>query len=377
MSGLIDPEKYGFTWHDISYRAKSAFAVLLSLAVLIGGGVYAYTKVHNAWTEFRTAEDYPGPGTEEVVVAIPRGATTYQISDILVANDVIKAAKTFDVAAANEPKSSTIQAGRYRLRKQIPAQTALAMLIDPNNIIRTKVTIPEGLRISQTLDRLAKPLSDGGTGIAREEFQAVIDSQLGDLGLPDYAAGNPEGFLFPETYNFAMDGSAVSVLQQMVAQFQAVSSDIGLVPNASAAGRTPQEIVIVASLVEAEARRDEDRGKVARVIYNRLESGMNLGLDSTVHYAVGKDGSVFTTDEDRANPSPYNTYRHQGLPPGPIGAPGKASLQAALAPTPGKWEWFVAVNLETGETLFSETEEEHIANTNKLREWCAANAGRC
>lgn len=377
MSGWLDPHEHGWTWEDVAYRAKSAFAVLLSLAILVGGSAFVYGKAKAAYIEYRTAEDYVGTGTGEVIVTIPRGATTYRISDILVANDVIKSAKTFDQVAAKNPKSGNIQAGRYRLQTHIPAETALAMLLNPDSMILTKVTIIEGTRMSNILAKLAKPESEGGTGIALADYEATIAQQAGNLGLPDYAKNAPEGFLFPDTYAFASDGTALAVLQQMVAQYQVVAGDLQLAAKAKQLGYSPLEIVTVASIVENEVRNEADRAKVARVIYNRLEQGMPLQMDSTVHYAVGKDGKVTTTDDERKSSSPYNTYVVKGLPPGPIGSPGKASLAAALAPAEGDFLYFVTVDLDTGETVFTNDFTEHQTNVAKFQAWCQAHAGRC
>jgi UPF0755 protein len=133
---------------------------------------------------------------------------------------------------------------------------------------------------------------------------------------------------------------------------------------------SPQEVVTVASIVQSEARNASDFPKVARVIYNRLDRGMPLQMDSTVHYAVGKSGQLTTTDEDRASSSPYNTYRFPGLPPGPIASPGDAALKAALHPADGDWIYFVTVNPDTGETKFAVTNAQHQRNVAQLREFC-------
>jgi UPF0755 protein len=127
----------------------------------------------------------------------------------------------------------------------------------------------------------------------------------------------------------------------------------------------------IASLVQAEARDDEDFAKVSRVIYNRLEKSMPLQFDSTVHYAVGRDGKVSTSEEDRNVDSPYNTYRHPGLPPTPIMAPGEQAIKAALEPAEGDWLYFVTTNPDTGETKFAETFAEHQKNVAEFKEYCA------
>ncbi len=167
----------------------------------------------------------------------------------------------------------------------------------------------------------------------------------------------------------------------MAENFTKKATDIKLEEKAKALGRSPRDVVIVASIIEAEVRRPEDRPKVARVLYNRLDKNMPLQLDTTVEYANNKPRGqgATTTDQERANPSPYNTYLHPGLPPGgPISAPGKAALEAAAAPPEnGGWMYFVAVNLDTGETAFADTFDQHQANVKKFQEWCQSHQGRC
>jgi UPF0755 protein len=143
-----------------------------------------------------------------------------------------------------------------------------------------------------------------------------------------------------------------------------------------------ERTMIVASIVEGEVSGDADRGKVARVIENRLRTrgAPNYGLlqmDSTVHYAVQKRGRAGTTDADRQSASPYNTYKAQGLPPGPINSPGAASIEAAANPERGPWLFFVTVNPDTGETKFAATQAEHDRNVAEFQAWCRENRDRC
>ena len=156
----------------------------------------------------------------------------------------------------------------------------------------------------------------------------------------------------------------------MVAKTIDVSKSLNIDSRASALGMSGEEVLTVASILEYEAKKDEDYPKVARVLYNRLKANRALQLDSTVSYVSKRKGDVFTTAEERADPSEYNTYKHPGLPPGPIGSPGEKTIEAALNPAEGNWLYFVAVNLETGETVFSETKEEHEKAVGQLREYC-------
>lgn len=380
MSSLIDPERHGYTWHDVTYRLKSAFAVLLSLAVLIGGGWFVYDKAYSAWMDYRQSEDYIGDGDHDVIVLVPQGTTLYGVSDILVAADVVKTAKAFDKAAAANDKAKTLQAGKYRLKTKLPAKTALEMMLDPAHQIKVKVLIREGLTLKEELDVLSKPQSTndkpGGTGFPLADFQAALKNPAA-LGLPAWANNKPEGFLFPDTYNFADATSATAVLQTMARRFNQVANQTNIVALSKNVKRSPYEVMIVASIIEAEVKRDADRPKVARVIYNRLDKGMKLRMDTTVKYVVGKNGSTDTTAAERATQSPYNTYLNNGLPPGPISTPGQKSIVAALNPEPGDWLFFTVIDTETGETAFASDEAGHAENVKKYQEFCASHPGKC
>jgi UPF0755 protein len=167
------------------------------------------------------------------------------------------------------------------------------------------------------------------------------------------------------------NATAASVLKMMVAKGVDEAEQVDLAAKAKAIGQSPHDVMTVASLVQAEARFDRDFPKVARVVYNRLREGMPLQFDSTVHYATGKDGSVGTSDSDRASDSAYNTYKVTGLPPTPISAPGVKAITAALQPADGSWLYFVTTNPDTGKTKFATTYAEHQKNVAEFNAWCA------
>jgi UPF0755 protein len=162
----------------------------------------------------------------------------------------------------------------------------------------------------------------------------------------------------------------------MVARWEQAAADANLEEAAAELGYTPHELMTVASLVEAEASRQEDRGKVARVIYNRIENPGTAGtvgllqIDATINFALGRDLGFAISPEDRAYDSPYNTYVSEGLPPGPIEAPGDAAIAAAADPTDGDWYYYVTVNLRTGETKFAETYDEFLTYDAEFDEYC-------
>ncbi|MEV0148369.1 MULTISPECIES: endolytic transglycosylase MltG [unclassified Nonomuraea] len=216
------------------------------------------------------------------------------------------------------------------------------------------VVMKDGLRLADVLPKLAK-----ASGRPLEEFERAARKGAA-LGLPAYANGSLEGFAFPGTYRISPGSSAEEVLASMVTRFNRTADDVHLEDAARRAGRTPREIMITASIVQAEASRAADMPKIARVIYNRLDHRppMKLHVDSPLLYALGKYGVHATTDQLRS-PSRYNTYRFPGLPPGPIGNPGRDAVEAALHPATGSWLYYVAVDPATGETRFLGSDAEY------------------
>ncbi|MEO8330286.1 MAG: endolytic transglycosylase MltG [Candidatus Nanopelagicales bacterium] len=289
--------------------------------------------------------DYPGPGTGQVEIEVAAGDTSADIGATLAEVNVVASSDAFVQAAIADDRSLGIQPGFYRLMYEMSAQGALELLLDPSSRVESNVTIPEGLRLDQTIDRLVAE-----TDIPRSDFEKLIE-QPDSLGLPSYADGNPEGFLFPATYTFGPDVTAKQVLIAMVDRFDEAARSLHLQQGAEAAGLTPREVVVVGSLVQAEVAVD-DFGKASRVIANRLAAGMPLQFDSTVNYALDSD-DLTLTNEQLGIDSPYNTYKYTGLPPGPINSPGEAALAAALDPPEGDWLYFVAVAPDSNESRFT------------------------
>jgi UPF0755 protein len=346
-------------------RSGKRALVLLVALLVVGGGVLGASTVLRPWINQLTASnDYSGQGTGSVEVVINPGDSGRAIGRSLEKADVVKSADAFVEAAAAEPKAASIQPGTYTLRSQMSAAAALALLLDPSSRTAERVLVREGLTAAETAAVLAKasnrPLA--------EYTQALKDADA--LGLPASAKGRAEGWLFPDTYEFDTNATPAQQLAAMVTQMRKVLDDLG-VSDAKA-----QRVLTEASIVQAEGSRPEDFGKIARVIENRLRAGVLLQMDSTVHYVVGKD-KITTTKQQRETKSPYNTYAVAGLPPGPIGSPGKAAIEAALSPTPGDWMYFVAVDPTTGETKFAVTSAEHDRNVAEFRQWCRDNPDQC
>jgi peptidoglycan lytic transglycosylase G len=346
-------------------RSAGCLAVLVSLVVVLGLGGFVVIK-GRAYLEdvFAPPPDYDGNGHGSVLVEVHDGDTSTQIADSLYKAHVVASEEAFIDAARDEPRATLIQVGFYDMAKKMSADAALQRMLDPDSIVTNAVTIPEGYTVEQTL---AQAADDSDLGLGALKRAAADDDRL---GLPSYAEGNPEGYLFPATYSLPPNGTPRMLLRMMVDRFDESAQRLDLEKGAAALDMSPQEVVTVASIVQSEARNASDFPKVARVIYNRLDRGMPLQMDSTVHYAVGKSGQLTTTDEDRASSSPYNTYRFPGLPPGPIASPGDAALKAALHPADGDWIYFVTVNPDTGETKFAVTNAQHQRNVAQLREFC-------
>ncbi len=334
--------------------------ILIVVALLFG----AYKVVGKAMDFFGGPADYSGQGSGDVVVEIPSGANGQQIANILKKAGVVKSAEAFYQLSLNDSRFQAVQAGFFKLRKEMSAEWALRELVDRSNRVEGKVTIPEGARVGQIVKIIAK-----NSEIKEKDLVAALDKPE-KLGLPKVANLNPEGYLFPATYEVSPGMTASQLLKQMVKKTLDVSKSLNIESRAQELGYTTEQILTVASILEYEAKKDGDYAKVARVLYNRLDKPMRLQLDSTVSYVSQRKGDVFTTPEERADPSKYNTYTNDGLPPGPIGSPGEKTIEAALNPADGSWLYFVAVNLETGETIFSNTLGEHNQAVTKLQEYC-------
>lgn len=298
--------------------------------------------------------DYDGAGTGEVIAHVLTGASAGDIGDELKTKGVVESREAFTDAARKDSRSRGIQPGYYKLKSQMKASLALALILDPSSRLRSRVTIPEGT----SLDRTLKLIAANTSGITLASLQAAV-ANPGALGLPSYASGKVEGFLFPATYDVEPNTSAVEVLTMMTARFQQSAAANKLEDGAKALGVTPLQVITMASIIEKESAGPTDRGKVARVFYNRYKQGMSFGSEATIRYALGYPERELTQTDIRVD-SPYNTYRVVGFPPGPIGNPGDLAIQAALNPTPGTWLYFFT--RKDGTTVFSDTHAQFEAS---------------
>jgi UPF0755 protein len=346
-------------------RAAKRLLVFVVAIALIGAAAFAAVAVlRPVFSGFGGDTDFPGPGGADVQVTVNQGDTGRAIANTLFTAGVVKTAKAFTDAAADNPASAGIQPGEYTLKKEMKASDAVAVLANPANRSVPMVTIPEGRWKSEVFATLSK-----ASGKPVADYEAAAKDATA-LGLPASAEGNVEGYLFPATYEFAKDSSPAEQLRQMVQKAVATLTAQGVGPG------DMEKVVITASILEAEGRSTEDREKQARVLLNRIDKGMNLQLDSTVGYGVQRR-ALTTTDAERADKNPYNTYVNAGLPAGPIGNPSASAIEAALHPADGSWLFWVTVNPNTGETKFAETSDEHDQYVKEFQDWCQANTGKC
>ena len=349
-------------------RALSCLAVVLALAVLVGGGYVAYSFGIGALRDtLAPPADYSGTGTGKVLVEVKKGDTSVDIATTLKDKGVVKSAEAFTDAAKSDSRSVAIQGGFYELRRKMAAERALAVLIKPANRISDVVTVPEGLRVDQIVDLLVE-----NTDFSQRQLERVL-ARPDSIGLPSYARDNAEGYLFPATYEVPPDATPRSILTAMVRRYRSAVDDLDIVAKARSLGYNAHDVMTVASIVQSEGRLGKDLPKIARVLYNRLARDKPLQMDSTIGYIFRTRGRVTTTDEERASDSPYNTYVNTGLPPTPIAAPGEAAIEAALAPADGPWLYFVTVDPGTGETRFARTYRQHQRNVELFRAYCQDN----
>ena len=342
-----------------------AFAiVLLFLGGIAAGGVWVWNTYETQIREvmgWEEPKDYAeGVASGEALVTVSSGDTGSVISQSLYDAGVTKTPDAFYEMLVDTAQNPTFYPGVYTLQKQMSSTAALAALQDPANKVDNTVVIPEGLIAADALQRIADV-----TGISIDELNAEAANYT-QFGVPAEAP-SIEGFIFPATYTFDPGVTAHDAIARMVNETFARLDALG-VPASERLS-----VLTLASVIQKESGPDTaDMNKIARVFLNRIDDGMPFQSDATVAYGAGVTGTVWTTDEQRADESNiYNTYVHPGLPPGPISNPGEAAILGARNPADGNWLYFVAVNLATGETTFSATYEEHLRAVDQLQDWCA------
>ncbi|UFU01555.1 endolytic transglycosylase MltG [Ruania suaedae] len=331
----------------------SFVVMVVALALLVGGG-WVLVRPLLSSDEQPTAEvtDYPGPGSGEVEVVIEEGSSGSDMATALVEADVVATRTAFISAFNANPDAAGIQPGTHVLMQEMSADDAVALMADGTTLADTRLTIPEQWRASQIYERIAQRLE-----VDVSEVESAADDVAADY-LPDVAGDEMEGWLAASTYNVHPDDTATDVLQAMIDRTVEMLDSLEVPPEQR------EEVLIKASIVEAEVILDDERANVALVIENRLEgcSGDGrLGMDSTVAYGLGITLGEALTQERLREDTAYNTRLNPGLPPGPINSPSQQSIEAVLEPAEGQLCYFVS-DLETGESLFAETLEEHNEN---------------
>jgi UPF0755 protein len=323
-------------------RRRRGVLVMVALLALVGLVVFQALQ----WSAAREQKAVP-PG-QEVTITVASGQGSVEIGRALRDAGVVDSVNRFRDAAEERGLDNQLKPGTYTLETGMSIDALLDILArGPSTGV--PLTIPEGYTVAQVAAKLA-----GTDQFTKEEVDKALKSK--DLIVPLRPKGETslEGLLFPDTYGIEEDDTAVGVLQEMLDQLEVVVSRYEL--STAPQGLNPYEVLIVASMIEREAKVDVDRPKIAAVIYNRLAAGKRLEIDATVEYAV--DHSELTA-KDLKFPSPYNTYTSDGLPPTPIAAPGEAAIKAALQPADGDWIYYVLATKE-GEHAFTNSYQEFL-----------------
>lgn len=342
---------------------KRIFAgIAIAVLVLSGTGVWLLWNEYGPRViEYFAQEEianFEGGGAEPIIEIVVNPGDIGEA----VARELAEAGVTASFEAVYEillrDATITFQPGTYRLLTGMSADSAIAALRDPNNRVQIEILITEGVTLQRALDIIAERASLSQDSLT----EAVSEPTLYGVNPPN---GSLEGYLFPATYTFEPGATGGDIVARMVDEMKARLE----------AAEVPQEkwheTLTTASLLQREARFEEDFYKVSRVISNRLDITMPLQFDSTVTYWTGEYGSAGTSDAARADgENPFNTYVYTGLPPGPISLPGELAITAALNPVEGDWLYFVSVDLRTGETVFSETYSQHLRAVEQWLSWC-------
>jgi UPF0755 protein len=326
----------------------------VSVTAALIAAVLFLAAIHFSWLYYR---DTGSSDSARVEVKIPSGMTFQQVSDLLVERGILTNPGVFRWAAWLTRREDDIKTGRYLFRYGESVQKILRKLVN-GEIEYWRVVIPEGLNLSEI----------AGVVQRQAEIDSAAFDSLGhdprfvaDLGIP---APTLEGYLFPDTYLFAWPVTPEKAARRMVRRFRDIYALL-VAPAADSIGMKLNEIVTLASIVQAEAVFDSEMPRIAAVYQNRLRKGMRLEADPTVAYALGGVRRPLRLRDLKVD-SPYNTYRVRGLPPGPVCSPGRAALLAVVAPVQGTGEFYFVAD-GTGRHLFSRTYEDHLRNKHRIR----------
>ncbi len=340
----------------------SAFAVFV---VLVAGLALAFRGLLPS----PAAEDYPGPGNEDVTFTVNTGEGALAIGQRLAEEDIVASSRAF-IEAVNQSRSeNSIQAGDYALKTEMKASDVASILLRDGQGQVHYVAINRGMRLNEALAAVSE-----STGLTTEELtEAIADPE--EFGLPAEAP-SLEGYLAPGEYRFPVESEPADIFAQMIEPTFAELEEQGITDE-----EEQFRTVTIASILEAEALTD-DYPIVAGIIENRLhpdnpETGGFLQIDATVIYGLGQRQLQFTEEQKQDASNEYNTYAHRGLPPGPIGAPSTQAIDAAAQPEESDYYYWVTTNIETGETKFAEDYAQHRIYQQEYRDYCAENQEIC
>ena len=333
-------------------RTRSPWKWVVAIVFVLFLGVAAVVGGATLWL-MRQINPPGGPG-EAVTVNVEPGTTANEVADILKEKGIIESAGVFRWYTGTKG-GLQLQPGTFTIRQGDSMDNVIEILETPPAQVFRKVTFPEGSTLAEMGERLQKVMPQ----LSADRFVAA--AQSGDVTSSYLPEGAPptamEGLLFPDTYQVSGTESELSVARRMARTFERVADSEKVNEAPQRILRQPYEVVVVASMVEAEAKVAEDRAKIARVIYNRLNLNMPLQIDATVFYAAPGEQSRFAEALELAKGSPYNTYEVLGLPPTPIAAPGRASLRAAMNPAEGDWLYYVLTSADGTHSFTSDYDQ--------------------
>jgi UPF0755 protein len=286
----------------------------------------------------------PGGEGPQVNVDVAKGSSFGDVAGLLEQKKVVPSA-FFLKLYAKIKGAPNVQAGEYAMNASMSDAQAISVLRHGPKPSTDRLVIPEGFRLKQIAERVGDL-----PGMSANKFYELATNGTVHSDFEPAGSTNLEGLLFPDTYLLSSSDTELTLLQRMVNEFDNQANLLNLNSAPGSVGHTPYETIIIASMIEAEAKIPGDRGKVSQVIENRLFDAMPLQIDSTVLYAMGNNTTSLSTGDLKIQ-SPYNTYTNKGLPPAPIDSPGAASLQAALQPTPGPWLYYVVTGADGSESF--------------------------
>lgn len=361
-------------------------AALAVLLIALGAGLF----VTRGFWAVAFPPDFSGPGTGRVVVQVAEGDSIRAVGEELAGRGVVASARTFGEVSEDDPRGRGVAPGFYELRREMSAQQALDALLDPASRLG-RVEVRGGTQLDDTagagdtivpgvlslVARATCAADPAGAPVCRtpEEIREVMrTADPATLGVPAWAldevtAADPdrrlEGLVAPGSYDVAPGSGAVDALAAVVRSSAERLDGTGIADRAATTGLTPYQVLVVASIAEKEGV-EQDFAKITRVIENRLPVPMPLQMDSTINYPLDQQ-ALLTTPADRATAGPYNTYLNLGLPPTPIAATSTEAVDAALAPEPGEWVYFVKCETN-GLSCFAGSLAEHDANRRLAQE---------